>query len=526
MMDPLRSFLRLMLLMLAPVGALAQPTTLNFSEHIAPIIYQHCTPCHRPGEVAPFSLTSYADVAARALTIKYVTGIRYMPPWKADPSYSHFLDENTLTQTQIDNIRQWVDAGAPRGNPALEPAVPTYPSGSQLGTPDLVVPMQQSYTHQGNNQDMYRVFVLPVTLPADRDVAAIEFRAGNKRIVHHAIVALDTTQRGPQRDALDPGYGYTQFGGFGFTPTEDNWAGYVPGSKPRYFPNGIGKKLYRRANLLLQIHYGPSATTQVDSSTINIFFSRQPVQRYVQTIPISVLQLTNGPFVIPANQVKTFRAEVLIPLDGSLLSVLPHAHLLGKSWKAWGVKPNGDSIKLIRINDWNFNWQGAYRFPALQHLVPGTRLTIEATYDNTPNNPRNPHDPPQQVTWGESTTDEMFVFYLDAIPYRAGDESMVLSAQSTKDLTSLGNHLYPVYPNPAGAEALHVGFTLARAAPVTLTLRDANGRVVRTLLRHERRAAGPHEVLLPAAQLSAGLYLLQLETGGFTQTQKVMVLGR
>ena len=136
--------------------------------------------------------------------------------------------------------------------------MPTYPSGSQLGTPDLVVPMQHAFLHQGNGQDMYRIFVLPVTLPTDRDIAAIEFRAGNKSIVHHCIIGMDTTQQAQALDAADPGYGYTQFGGFGFTPVEATYAAWVPGSQARFYPAGMGKKLYRRASLLLQIHYGPN----------------------------------------------------------------------------------------------------------------------------------------------------------------------------------------------------------------------------------------------------------------------------
>ncbi|RZK56264.1 MAG: cytochrome c, partial [Hymenobacter sp.] len=167
-----------------PDCAQAQATQLTFSEHIAPLIYTHCARCHRPGEVAPFSLLSYADVASRGLTIKAVTGSGYMPPWKPDPNYRHYLDENVLTTSEIATIKAWVDGGMPQGNPALAPPVPTFPTGSQLGAPDLVVPMAQKFTVPGNNQDLYRVFVLPVVLPANQDIAAIEFRPGNKSLVH------------------------------------------------------------------------------------------------------------------------------------------------------------------------------------------------------------------------------------------------------------------------------------------------------------------------------------------------------
>ncbi|RPD46934.1 T9SS C-terminal target domain-containing protein [Hymenobacter sediminis] len=500
------------------------PQALTYSEHIAPIVYTHCTPCHRRGEVGPFPLTNYQEVASKAQTIKFVTGIRYMPPWKADPKYSHFLDENTLTDSQIQQIKDWVDNGAPRGNPNQEPPLPAYPAGSQLGTPDLVVPMAQAYTHQGNLKDIYRVFVLPTHLQQDQDIAAVEFRPGNKRITHHALLGQDTTQRGPQRDVAQEGYGYTNFGGYGFSPTEENWGSWVPGAQARYYPSGLGKKLYKGANILLQVHYGPTPLTQSDSSVVNIFFARQPVRRYVQTIPLSPIQITNGPFVIPANMVRTFHAEFQVPTDVSLVSVLPHAHLLGKSWKIWAVKPTGDTIRILKINSWNFNWQGAYRFPTLLRIPAGSRIMAEGTYDNTTNNPRNPFSPPQTVTWGEETTAEMFVVYLDAVPYRPGDESLVLSAQTEKELFQRPQtKLYPVYPNPTGGGSVTVGFALAHSAPVKLTLTDARGRVVRQLAPSRTFASGPHEVKVATEHLPTGLYFVKLETPDFSQTQKLVV---
>lgn len=517
-----RAFLAAAATLLAGRAAAQQ---LTFSEHVAPIIYQHCTPCHRTGEVAPFPLTSYAEVVAHGPTIKFVTGIRYMPPWKADPQYRHFLDENTLSTQEIQQIRDWVDGGMVRGNPALEPPVPTYPSGSQLGQPDLVVPMSQAFTHQGNMQDLYRVFVLPTNLPVDKNIAAVEFRPGNKKITHHAIIGVDTTQQAVQLDAQDPGYGYTNFGGFGFNPVETNWGGWVPGARPRYYPAGLGKKLYKGAKILVQIHYGPTALTQKDSSVVNVFFSPQPVQRYVQTLPLTPLNLVNGPFVIPANQVKTFRAEVTAPIDLSLISVLPHAHLLGKSWRIWVLKPNGDTIRVIKINDWDFNWQGSYRFPNLVKVPAGSRLVTEATYDNTGNNPRNPFSPPQTVTWGEQTTAEMLVVYFDLVPYRAGDENLVLGSQSAADLFRRPTtHLYPPYPNPADGGEVKLGFSLAAPAPVTVTVLDVQGRVVRRLAQNQLYASGPHEISLATAGLSAGVYQVRLQTPDYSQAEKLMLV--
>ncbi len=511
------------ILPLLAVPALAQTAVPNFSQHVAPLIYQHCTSCHRTGEVAPFPLTTYAEVSSHGQTIKAATGSRYMPPWKPDPNYRHYLDENTLTQTEINTLRDWVDGGMPQGNPALAPAVPTYPSGSQLGIPDMVIPMQHAFTHQGNGQDLYRIFVLPVNLPADRDVAALEFRAGNKTIVHHAIIGIDTTARADALDAADPGYGYTQFGGFGFTPVEPTFAGWVPGAQARFFPAGMGKRLYRRARLLLQIHYGPNYVTQKDSSVINVFFSRSPVSRYITTVPaISPAVLTNGPFVIPANQVTTFRSSVLVPQAVSVLSVLPHSHLLAKKWKVWAMKPNGDTIHIVKIDDWNFRWQGNYRFPSLMVVPAFSRLQAETTYDNTVQNFSNPNSPPRAVTWGESTTDEMLLSYFDIVPYRVGDENLVLATainQVPRPNARLG--LAPA-PNPATGTTMAT-FNLPHSAPVTLTLLDETGRTVRVAAKDQAVGSGSQQLPVPLEGLAPGLYFLRLEAEGVSQTEKLLV---
>ena len=526
----MRRYQLLLMLLLAalafPDPSGAQTTQLNFNEHIAPIVYSHCARCHRPGEVAPFSLLSYQDVASRGTTIAAVTGSGYMPPWKPDPKYRHFLDENTLTTSEIATIKSWVASGMPQGDPALAPPVPTFPSGSQLGMPDLVVPMAQTFTVPGTNQDLYRVFVLPVAIPADQDVAAIEFRPGNKKLVHHTIIGLDTTRQGEVRDAQDPGYGYTSFGGFGFTTVEDYFGSWVPGMQARFYPSGLGKKLYRHARLLVQVHYGPTSVAQTDSSVVNVFFSRQPVQRYVTTQPVvqPFFGLTNGPFVIPAGQVKSFHFSLSIPQDVSLLSVMPHAHLLAKSWKIWAVKPNGDTIKLVKIDSWNFRWQGNYRFPTMQRLPVGSRLEADVTYDNTANNPRNPNSPPRQVSWGENTSDEMLVSAFDLVPYRTGDEAIALATRAAVPVGAAAPESdFLLHPNPAELGAATASFTLAQGGPVSLRILDERGRLVRTVLAQQTQPAGPRQVPLPLQGLPAGLYLVQLEASGSQRTGKLLV---
>ncbi|NBU73539.1 MAG: hypothetical protein EBS53_19205, partial [Bacteroidetes bacterium] len=172
---------------------------VTWSGQVASIIYTHCTPCHRPGEIGPMPFTSYQEASAYASMIAFTTQARSMPPWQANPNYNHLLGERVLSTQEIQTIADWVQQGALRGNPAQEPALPQFPTGSQLGLPDTVISMAQSYVHQGNNQDMYRVFVLPTNLGQAKKIKAIEFRPGNSRIVHHAILATDVTGQGRSR---------------------------------------------------------------------------------------------------------------------------------------------------------------------------------------------------------------------------------------------------------------------------------------------------------------------------------------
>ena len=167
--------------------ALQSIAQVTFTKDIAPIIYNNCTKCHRPNEIAPFSMTNFQEIQPWAPMIKYVTSIRYMPPWKADPHYSRFIGERVLTDEQIALIAEWADNGAPFGNASEEPSLPDFPTGSQIGTPDLVLSMAEAYEHYGGNNDEYRVFVIPTGLTEDKQIATIELRPGNKKILHQQI---------------------------------------------------------------------------------------------------------------------------------------------------------------------------------------------------------------------------------------------------------------------------------------------------------------------------------------------------
>lgn len=487
------------------------PATPTFYEDISPIIYNHCTKCHRPGEIGPMPLTNITEVMGYGAMIKYVTEIKYMPPWKADPDYSHFLDENYLTDTQIEMIGQWYDNGMQPGNPANEAAMPNFPVGSALGTPDLVLPMAEAFEHQGTNSDGYQVFVLEPQLSQTEEIRAIEFRPGNTTICHHAVIAMDNTNQANILDAADPNYGYEMFGGFGFEPVDPFFAVWAPGGEARFFPPEMSKPLDPGEKLLLQMHYAPSSVNEFDSSYINLFFAQAPAPRHVQTAMINPYDLS-VPFIIPPNQVTSFKGSYTIPSDVSILKVFPHMHLLGQTWESYAVDTNNDTTKLIRINDWDFNYQNSYAFENLIKLSAGTTLFVEASYDNTASNPLNPNSPPQTVFWGDLTGDEMFLGFFDYVPYQTGDENIVLSSDELS-INDGDTKMYPIYPNPSSNE-IKVGFTLREGDNVTITVYDINGKVVETLEQDTYYMKGQHLITYNTSRLNAGTYRVAVTING------------
>ncbi len=519
----MKKLLVLLSLSFAPSLLSAQAPT--YAEHIAPLIYTHCTTCHRDGEVGRFSLTNYQEVVSWANVIRQVTQVRYMPPWQPDPNYSHFLGENTLSDAEIQQIADWVAAGTPRGDIALEPTPPEFPTSSQLGTPDLVLSFSEMLFHEAGGDD-YRVVVLPTNLAQDRDISAIEMRPGNGNIVHHALFSWDTTGQARQNDANTPEYGYTDFAGFGVSGADARqFPSYAPGQKARRYPPNFGQRLPAGADLLMQIHYAPTSVDAYDSSTVNLFFTPAPATRQVQQYVMLPNTLTNGPFVIPADSLVTFHGQFTVPFNASLINIGPHGHLICKSWEVFAIKPNGDTIQLIKIPNWDFHWQGNYSFPSLVRLQMGTVIHARGTYDNRASNPNNPHNPPQTITWGEGTTDEMFYISFFFALYQNGDENIVLpndtlqlgppliSAATEFDMPT--NKFYPLYPNPTDGTRLSAAFTTTRpSSQLRFEIIDLMGRSI--LLDNATYTAGAHlrDFTLPTS-LSAGLYWLRISGEGF-----------
>ncbi len=496
-------------------------------EQISDIIYNKCSVCHRPGEIGPMSLTNYEEVKSWANMIEEVTASKYMPPWKPNPAYSRFMDETHLSDDEINMIAEWVDTGLKQGDPSKEAAYPDFTEGSSLGEPDLVLEFTESYTHKGNNTDEYRWFVLPTGLTEDKIVKAVEFRAGNKKIVHHALIFEDTKGIARAQDAKTPEYGYQGFGSFAGEGssniellTAKQFQGYVPGSRARFYPDGIGQVLEAGSDLAVQVHYAPWSRDEIDKSSINIFFAdeTEDINRSIENhimVPLPGV-LVNGPFIILPEQEKEFHGIWTVPEDISIVGISPHMHLLGKDWTVYLERPDGTTENLIQIPDWDFNWQGSYYFPKYMIAPRGSKVHAFATYDNRSDNPNNPNNPAQFVSWGEGTEDEMYYLPILYTPYQKGDEDIEFESISTNTIDfqqeSLAQ-LLPISPNPVN-DYMHVEFQLKKAMPISLSIINQKGQLIRQVRQQEFFTKGNHALNIQTHTLSDGIYYLRIRGTG------------
>jgi mono/diheme cytochrome c family protein len=384
-------------------------TAVTFSKDIAPIVFSNCVSCHRPGEVAPFSLTDYASVRKHAKEIGDLTQSRTMPPWKPEDHFGDFEGVRRLSDSQIDLIQRWIKAGKPEGNPADLPEAPKFPGGWTLGEPDLVVKMPKAYTLRAQGTDDYRCFVIPLNLDQTRFVTGVEFHAGNPKIVHHALFFLDTNGNGRQLEAAskDGGAGYFGAGGPGFMPT-GSLGGWAPGVMPERLPDGIGRVVKAGSDLVIQIHFHPSGKVEQEQSELAIYFAKKPVDKIFVSYPHG----ENHIDIQPGDNHYVINNSFTVPTDVQMLGIFPHAHLLCRDIKVTATLPTGESVPLIWIKDWDWNWQGQYLYKQPISIPKGTKITQEFTYDNSPANIHNPNTPPKEIRHGEQTGDEMsLVFY-------------------------------------------------------------------------------------------------------------------
>lgn len=418
-----------------PVGCLietppakGEKAKITYSRDIAPVIQARCLNCHREGQVAPFPLADYDQTAKRAKQIVRVTRDRLMPPWIPAPGHDRFVGERWLTDRELDLFKAWAETGRAKGDAADLPPAPKFAEGWRLGTPDLIVKMAEPFAVPADGPDLLQNFVIPLDIPEDKLVAAVEFHPGNKRVCHHAVLFLDDSgaarklAAAAKRDGKGPGY--PNFGGPGFLPS-GALGGWSVGNTPRPLPKGMGRYLKKGSDLVVQMHYHPTGKAEADQSEMGLYFVKKPVAESLKEKAklVGSIWLANYEMDIPAGEKGYKRAtSYTLPKEVIMVGVVPHMHLLGKSMRVTATLPDKTAKTLIDIPNWNYNWQDEYYYERPFTLPAGTRLDVEAVFDNSAGNPSNPSSPPRRVTWGDGTTDEMlFCFFL-------------LSAEKTEDL--------------------------------------------------------------------------------------------
>jgi len=418
---------------ITPEGQVPDESPVTFTRDVAPIVFRRCASCHRPGEAAPFPLLTFDDVRQRAEQIALVTRTRFMPPWLPEEGYGEFAGSRRLTDAELATIQRWVDEGAPEGEAEDLPEPPSWPEGWQLGEPDLIVRMPEPYTVPAEGADVFRRFVMPLAVEAERFVNGFEFRPGNAGVVHHVILRIDRTGRSQELRDLDPepGSGGMLFEGEFAESPDGHFLGWTPGNVPELLPEGMAWRLEPGSNLVMELHLQPTGKPEVIQSTVGFFFTDRAPER----VPLG-LQLGSYLIDIPPGE-SAYRIEdsYELPVDVSLHSIYPHAHYLGDDLKGYATLPDGTRRWLFWIPDWDFNWQDQYRYEEPMELPAGTVLSMEYVYDNSADNVQNPHQPPERVRYGGNSGDEMGNLWMQVLPKRPEDRLVLERDYARKRVT-------------------------------------------------------------------------------------------
>jgi hypothetical protein len=414
--------------------ATADPGAPTFARDVAPIMFNKCASCHRPGEVAPMSLLSYNDVRPWASAIKQKVSSRAMPPWHADPAHGTFRNDLRLSDRDIDTIVRWVDGGAREGDPSVLPALPKFPEGWQIGKPDAVFEMAQDFEIPASAEIAYQYFEVPTNFTEDKWMQAGEVRAGDRAHVHHIIVYVREPGRTARPNVVtvrpianagapaQPAAPVLERGAAGGAPPTPRpvvpaqGAGRPPGGGDAMLVNwavgedapvhapGTAKRIPAGSTLIFQVHYTTNGKPGRDRSKIGLVFAKEPPQREIRTGLIS-----NALFAIPPgagdHQVE---AEATFTDDVKIWSMHPHMHLRGKDMTYTATYPDGRSEILLRVPKYDFGWQTDYWLAQPLSVPKGTKIRVAAHFDNSPANRANP-DPKATVRWGDQTWEEMMI---------------------------------------------------------------------------------------------------------------------
>jgi peroxiredoxin len=364
-------------------------------DRVAPILHARCAPCHRPTQVAPFSLLTYDQARRWRVSIGEVVREGLMPPWHADRRFGRFANDRSLADDERALLLAWVDQGAPRGDAAKAPSPPKFGEIWSIGTPDLVFEMAEPFAVPAEGVvPIYRVHVA-TNLEEDVYIQAAEAKPGDRSVVHHICIFVE--DRANSKTA-GPAW-------------QNLLVAYTPGDMPSIFPKGVAKRIPRGASLLFEVHYTPIGKPRTDRSSVGLVLTRVTPQHVALTRGIPQRNLR----IPPGEADYVVRSSFAIKDDIRLLSLTPHMHTRGKSFTYSARYPDGRDEVLLSVPRYDFNWQSTYRLLEPKPLPRGTVIHCEAHFDNSAENPSNP-DPSRTVTWGEQSWDEMMIGFLDYYP--------------------------------------------------------------------------------------------------------------
>jgi hypothetical protein len=525
----MRTLLVFSLFAAVAMPAVAQNKAVTFTETIAPILYENCVTCHRPGEAAPFSLITYDDARKRGALLATVTQSRYMPPWHAEHGFGEFAGERRLSDNQIAAIADWVKQGMPEGDRSRLPPLPQFADGWQLGKPDLVLTMPAAYDVPASGPDIYRNFALPTGLTEDKYIRAVEFRPSARKAVHHALFAYIPGGSKKELDGKDgkPGFGGMNGLGAGIGLQQGNGSlgGWAVGAMPAFMPEGQATLLPKGADFVLQMHFHPVGKAETERSIIGLYFADKAPNQNLFGIGIpSVFGIGSGLNIPPGDSSYTIRDSTTLPADMRVLGVNAHAHYLGKEMKATATLPDGSTRPLLWIKDWDFNWQEQYTYKQPFTLPKGTRVDVAISYDNSAANPRNPSNPPQRVMWGEQSLDEMGGIGLMAVAVHKEDDAAIATSEAARQRAAI---------QKGGAdgtvkrylEAEARSRAVASARLQNITVFDRGGKVVRTIgepgvYNHAAFSPDGNRVAVIKADRATGapnVWVIDIATGKGTQ---------
>jgi tetratricopeptide (TPR) repeat protein len=469
----------------------------TFSRDIAPIIFSECSSCHRPGESAPFALLDYEDVSKRGEQIIEVIDSGYMPPWLPKPQARAFADARHLSEQQKETVERWVNQGMVEGDPANLPVPPTWTEGWQLGEPDLVVDLPAGFVLAAEGSDVFRSFVLPLDIDEDHYVRSVEIRPENPKIVHHGVILKDPAQIGRQRDAADPHPGYAGMQQPNLITSPDGqFVGWTPGKVPKEGAADMAWKLAPGTDLIAALHLLPSGKPEPLRLRVGLYFADRPPTRTPAMIELEIQTID----IAPGDSDYTISDTFTLPVDVNLIGIYPHAHYLGHEMHVTATTSAGQQIDLLHIDNWDFNWQDDYRYAEPVALAQGTTIQMRFTYDNSAENERNPNNPPERVTYGELSSNEMGSLWMQVIPRRAADLDRLRRVIAEKSAAqAIAGFQFALQLNPSDPEALS---NLGAALSVEKKFTQARDHFEKAL------AVDPDNA---AAHFNLGL--LMLETG-------------